>query len=181
MGSRFAYVVEQTFGHAAHSRNLERFLAGRADVETTVIRIGFEQIAPALRSLAGLRSWSLRARLPVGRNDILFGKANERVAAESATATPRHADWSSGDYATLPDRRLWPAALKSPSASHKLGWQRQDHQRGSTAFNLNYWLGGSDELGSSVEGLCLAGIGKPPGLLSQARSALPIGSRTGRA
>jgi glycosyltransferase involved in cell wall biosynthesis len=60
MGSRFAFVVEQTLGHAAHSRNLERFLAERADVEATVIPIGFES-APALHRLPGLRSWSLRA------------------------------------------------------------------------------------------------------------------------
>lgn len=61
MGSRFAFVVEQTLGHAAHSRNLERFLAERADVETTVIPIGFEDSAPALRPFPGLSSWSLRA------------------------------------------------------------------------------------------------------------------------
>jgi glycosyltransferase involved in cell wall biosynthesis len=60
MGSRFAFVVEQTLGHAAHSRNLERFLAERSDVEATVIPIGFES-APALRRLPGLRTWSLRA------------------------------------------------------------------------------------------------------------------------
>jgi glycosyltransferase involved in cell wall biosynthesis len=61
MRSRFAFVLEQTLGHAAHSRNLERFVAERPDVEASVIRIGFEQSAPALRALPGLNNWSLRA------------------------------------------------------------------------------------------------------------------------
>lgn len=59
-GPRLLFLVEQTLGHAAHSRNLERFLAARADVEASVRGIGYDS-APRLRRLPGLRNWSLRA------------------------------------------------------------------------------------------------------------------------
>jgi glycosyltransferase involved in cell wall biosynthesis len=57
---RLLFVVEQTLGHAAHSRNLERFLSERRDVDAAVFGIGYES-APRMRRLPGFRNWSLRA------------------------------------------------------------------------------------------------------------------------
>jgi glycosyltransferase involved in cell wall biosynthesis len=78
---RLLFLVEQTLGHAAHSRNLERFLAERTDLDASLCGIGFES-APRLRRLLGLRSWSVRAswtarrairrRLARQRLDALF-------------------------------------------------------------------------------------------------------------
>jgi glycosyltransferase involved in cell wall biosynthesis len=63
--NRFALVVEQTLGHAAHSRNLERFVAERTDLDARLIGLNFDS-APGLRSLPGLRSWSVRASWTAG-------------------------------------------------------------------------------------------------------------------
>lgn len=60
---RLALVIEQTLGHVAHTRNLERTLTERADIEATVIKLEFERSAAALRGLPGLGAWSLRASL----------------------------------------------------------------------------------------------------------------------
>jgi glycosyltransferase involved in cell wall biosynthesis len=57
---RLLFLVEQTLGHAAHSRNLERFLSERSDVDASVLGIGYD-CAPRMRRLPGLRNWSLRA------------------------------------------------------------------------------------------------------------------------
>lgn len=57
----FVFVMEQTLGHVAHTRNLERTLAERADVEAAVIKLDFERAAPLLRPVPGLNSWSARA------------------------------------------------------------------------------------------------------------------------
>jgi glycosyltransferase involved in cell wall biosynthesis len=60
--ARFAFVMEQTLGHVAHTANLERALA-RADwVDGTVYRLPFEARS-ALGRVPGLRNWSLRASL----------------------------------------------------------------------------------------------------------------------
>lgn len=58
---RFALVLEQTLGHVAHSRNLERALQQRPDIDATVIKIEYETAGGTLRLLPGLRNWSLRA------------------------------------------------------------------------------------------------------------------------
>jgi hypothetical protein len=34
-----AFVLEQTLGHVAHARNIERALAGRRDIDATVIGV----------------------------------------------------------------------------------------------------------------------------------------------
>jgi glycosyltransferase involved in cell wall biosynthesis len=95
-GNRFLLVVEQTLGHAAHSRNLERFLAERTDLDARLVGLNFES-APRLRSLPALRSWSLRAswtarstlrrQLAQGRLDAVF--IHTQVAALLAAGVMR--------------------------------------------------------------------------------------------
>ena len=57
---RFVFVLEQTLGHVAHSRNLTRALGRRTDIEATVIPVPFPP-SDRLQTLPGLRNWSLRA------------------------------------------------------------------------------------------------------------------------
>jgi glycosyltransferase involved in cell wall biosynthesis len=126
------------------------------------------------------RSWLASAH-QYGRNDILFGKAAERVVTEFRYRHPltrRLVFWGLRHPARA--RSLASRAKVPIRFADWLGWRRLSHQLCSATFNLNYWLGVSDELGSSFEALRLAGIGSPPGLLSRARSAVPIGSRGGR-
>jgi glycosyltransferase involved in cell wall biosynthesis len=89
---RFGFVLEQTLGHAAHGRNVERAIAAEPDIEATVIRIDFSD-AEGIQRLPGLRSWSwrasvaarnaLRARLRQGPLDAIF--IHTQVAALLAT------------------------------------------------------------------------------------------------
>src|SRR6266540_3712122 len=58
----FAFVLEQTLGHVAHTANLERALAGTRWVRGTVVKLPYEPRGP-LNRLPGLRNWSLRASL----------------------------------------------------------------------------------------------------------------------
>jgi len=60
--ARFAFVMEQTLGHVAHTRNLERALASEDWIESSVIMLPFEA-SGRLRRLPGLRNWSFRASL----------------------------------------------------------------------------------------------------------------------
>ena len=81
MPLKFAFVLEQTLGHVAHSRNLERALALEPDIDATVIRLEFHPPRGAGR-LPGLRTWSFRAswaarqallrRVRDGRLDAVF-------------------------------------------------------------------------------------------------------------
>jgi glycosyltransferase involved in cell wall biosynthesis len=57
---RSAFVIEQTLGHVAHSRNLERHVAARPDLDARFVKLSFDS-GSLLRSLPGLRSWSVRA------------------------------------------------------------------------------------------------------------------------
>lgn len=57
---RFAFVLEQTLGHVAHSQNIQRALAGEREIEATVIPVGFTEPA-GLQRLPGLSTWSWRA------------------------------------------------------------------------------------------------------------------------
>jgi len=57
---RCAFVIEQTLGHVAHSRNLERHVPARPDLDATFVKLGFEGRG-LLGSLPGLGSWSFRA------------------------------------------------------------------------------------------------------------------------
>jgi len=113
-----------------------------------------------------------------GRNDILFGKGEERAAGQFRYRHPLTralARWGVRHRTTgaaLP--ALTRAAIE---AADRLRLEGLSHQLCSAVFNLQYWLGVSDELGSAEAALRLAEMGSPPGLLSRARSALPIGVR----
>jgi glycosyltransferase involved in cell wall biosynthesis len=58
---RFAFVLEQTLGHAAHARNIERALGDRDDIDPTLIGVGYESAGGGLRRLPLARNWTLRA------------------------------------------------------------------------------------------------------------------------
>lgn len=58
--AKLAFVLEQTLGHVAHARNIERVLATRREIDPTLIELGFD-CAGSLRRIPGLGSWSLRA------------------------------------------------------------------------------------------------------------------------
>lgn len=60
---RFAFVVEQTLGHGAHSRNLKRALARDLEIDAAVVELGFESASRALSRLPVLSNWSLRSSL----------------------------------------------------------------------------------------------------------------------
>lgn len=60
--ARFAFVMEQTLGQVAHTRNLEHALAQAEWIDGTVVKLPFEP-AGRLWSLPVLRNWSLRASL----------------------------------------------------------------------------------------------------------------------
>lgn len=78
---RLVFVLEQTLGHVAHSRNIVRALGGRPDIEATVIRIAYPPVRRTDR-LPVLRNWSVRAsrqarsalleRLSQGPADAVF-------------------------------------------------------------------------------------------------------------
>jgi len=60
---RFAFVLEQTLGHGAHSRNLKRALEAEKWIDPTVIELTYEGSSAPLRRLPLLANWSLRASL----------------------------------------------------------------------------------------------------------------------
>jgi glycosyltransferase involved in cell wall biosynthesis len=60
MPHKFAFVLEQTLGHVAHSRNLERALALEPEIDATIIHLEF-QPPRGLNRMPGLRTWSFRA------------------------------------------------------------------------------------------------------------------------
>jgi len=74
---RFAFVLEQTLGHGAHSRNLKRAIEVETWIHPTVIELTYEGASAPLRRLPLLANWSLRASLA--------GRASLRSAARSGT------------------------------------------------------------------------------------------------
>ncbi len=142
-----------------------------------VFNPGAEGLHLATRSY---RSW-LDAAEQYGRNDILFGKAEERVAGEFRHRHPLTralVRWG------LRHRR---AAARVPvlaepaiRAADRMRLGAVAAQLCGAVFNLAYWMGVSDQVGSARTALDLADMGSPPGLLSRARSTLPIGPRSGR-
>jgi len=122
-------------------------------------------------------SW-LDAAHEYGRNDIRFGKAEERVAGEFRHRHPltralirwglRHRRAAS----RLP-------ALGGPAIqlADRLHMRRVTAQLCGAVFNLAYWMGVADEVGSAQAALDLADLGSPPGRLTRSRSSHPIGSR----
>jgi hypothetical protein len=125
-------------------------------------------------------SWVSSAR-QYGRHDIRFGFAEERVVDQFKYRHPltrglvrwglRH---PKGGKAVP---RLAERLIQSTDG---LRLRAASRQICGAVFNLSYWLGVADELGSVSAAMRLADSGTPPGLLSRARSALPIGVRTGR-
>lgn len=61
MRRRFFFVIEQTLGHVAHTRNLERALGATDWIENEIVRLPYEPAG--LGRLPGLGNWSLRASL----------------------------------------------------------------------------------------------------------------------
>lgn len=61
MPRKFAFVLEQTLGHVAHSRNIERALADEPDIDATVIKIDDHRRSNGLSTWPGLSSWSFQA------------------------------------------------------------------------------------------------------------------------
>jgi glycosyltransferase involved in cell wall biosynthesis len=125
-------------------------------------------------------SW-LASAYQYGRSDVLFGKGEERSAGEFRHRHPltrRLVLWGLRHPAAA--RGLARPAEIAIRLSDRLGIPRLSHQLCSAIFNLHYWLGVSDQLQSSDAALRLAALGSPPGLLSRARTALPIGARAGR-
>lgn len=59
---RIAFVLEQTLGHAAHSRNVERALALESDLDPIIIKLA-NLTAGFVSGLPTLGSWSMRASL----------------------------------------------------------------------------------------------------------------------
>ncbi|MFZ0215601.1 MAG: glycosyltransferase family 4 protein [Candidatus Dormiibacterota bacterium] len=95
---RFAFVLEQTLGHAAHTRNIERLL--QADgVGADLIKLSYRKRAelPRWERLPGFRTWSFQAsrgardglqhRLRQGRLDAIF--IHTQVAALLAPSIMR--------------------------------------------------------------------------------------------
>ncbi|MBO0707136.1 MAG: glycosyltransferase family 4 protein [Candidatus Dormibacteraeota bacterium] len=129
-GGRYALVVEQTLGHVAHSRNLERALTEhRVDAELIKLEYRPALTLPRLERLPGLRTWSyqasreararVRERLREGPLDGLF--VHTQVAAlllpqlmrtvptiVSLDATPRNVDQLAAAY----DHRRQPEYLE---------------------------------------------------------------------
>ena len=60
--ARFAFVLEQTLGHVAHTANLERALERAEWIDGAVYKLPYEPRS-VLERLPGLRNWSLRASL----------------------------------------------------------------------------------------------------------------------
>jgi glycosyltransferase involved in cell wall biosynthesis len=60
MTARFTFVLEQTLGHIAHTKNLERALAATDWIDGTVVKLPYEP-RTSLQRLPVLRNWSLRA------------------------------------------------------------------------------------------------------------------------
>jgi glycosyltransferase involved in cell wall biosynthesis len=62
----FVFVVEQTLGHVAHSKNLERVVRADADIDATFLHVNFER-GHLWERLPGLGNWSFRASLAARR------------------------------------------------------------------------------------------------------------------
>ncbi len=58
--AKFVFVLEETLGHIAHARNVERALAHEPDIEATIIRIPYRP-SPGWNRLPLVRSWSFRS------------------------------------------------------------------------------------------------------------------------
>jgi glycosyltransferase involved in cell wall biosynthesis len=75
----FVFVLEQTLGHVAHSKNLERVVGADADINATFLHVDFDS-NQAWERLPGLRNWSFRASLAARRG------LEQRLAANPVDA-----------------------------------------------------------------------------------------------
>jgi glycosyltransferase involved in cell wall biosynthesis len=64
--ARFVFAMEQTLGHVAHCRNIERALCSDPRIDATVLRLDRRSPSGLVR-LPGLRTWSLQASLAARR------------------------------------------------------------------------------------------------------------------
>jgi len=62
----FVFVLEQTLGHAAHSKNLEHVVRADPEVDATFLHLNFER-RNAWEKMPGLGNWSFRASLMARR------------------------------------------------------------------------------------------------------------------
>ena len=76
---RFAFVLEQTLGHVAHGRNLERALATETNIDPVIIRVGYSE-PDGVQRLPGLRTWSYRASA-MARNGLREAMRHGRLDA----------------------------------------------------------------------------------------------------
>jgi glycosyltransferase involved in cell wall biosynthesis len=91
--SRFVFVLEQTLGQVAHTRNIERALAEEPSIDPTVIHLRYGEPEGLRGRLPGLRTWTfsaslqarsaLRCRLREGPVDAAF--IHTQVAAVLAS------------------------------------------------------------------------------------------------
>jgi glycosyltransferase involved in cell wall biosynthesis len=96
-GSRFVFVLEQTLGQVAHTRNIERALAEEPSIDPTLIRLQYGDSDGLQGKVPGLRTWTfkasldarsaLRRRLKDGPVDAAF--IHTQVAALLARAVMR--------------------------------------------------------------------------------------------
>jgi len=64
---RLAFLLEQTLGHVAHTKNIERALSSHPWVEPTVIKLPFDARPRPTAWVPGGRNWSVRASLMARR------------------------------------------------------------------------------------------------------------------
>lgn len=124
-------------------------------------------------------SW-LNAAHQYGRNDVLFGKAHERAAGEFGNRHPLTralVRWGLRHRGAA--GRLTGLAGPAIRAVDRAGLRPVAGQMCGAVFNLAYWLGVCEAMGSASAARELVHLGSPPGLLSRVRATLPIGSRPG--
>lgn len=126
------------------------------------------------------RSW-LRTAYQYGCNDILFGTAELRVVPEFQKRhrlTKALVRWGLRHRSASGLLPVLGGTLIRASDALRLRWPA--HFFCSAIFNLVYWFGISDQIGSPQAALALIEPGQAGGRLSRALSALPIGARKGR-
>lgn len=162
---RYALVIEQTLGHVAHSRNLERVLAEDAfDAELIKLEYRPPESLPPLERLPGLRSWSYQASreartrvqevLDRGPLDALF--VHTQVASlllpsvmrtvptiVSLDATPRNID----QLATAYDHRRQPEYVER----FKVQVNRRTFDRAAALVTWCHWAARSLERDYGVD------------------------------
>lgn len=153
------FVLEQTLGHAAHSRNIRRMLEQHADtVRSTVIPIAPAPVHSLVGRVPGLRTWSfqashrarsaIRAQMASGRVDAVFihtqvaallaGSCMARVpTVVSLDATPLNFDSQGESYGHTRNN--------GPIEAAKLRWNRSIFHRAAALVTWCVWAAESLE------------------------------------